>query len=120
MPKRAKCKICNTIIESKNNNIIEECKCGQLSIQGGTELIVSVKEDITSFVCVDDEGNEILPKRKENPEKLDSPTKEELLETLQHLARSIDELPPHAKFTPVIQSELSSLLALIISLFRIS
>ena len=37
MRNRAKCKLCNDIIESTDNKDVIDCKCGEISVMGGQE-----------------------------------------------------------------------------------
>jgi hypothetical protein len=62
--KKAKCKLCNNIIEIKNRVDMFTCPCGEITIDYiTTQLHASIKTDKTNLTFVDDDGNEILPKK---------------------------------------------------------
>lgn len=144
MKSRAKCKLCNSILESKGIHDVVSCKCGEISIdRDGYSFHVHIKNDKSNLIMIDDEGNEILPKAadplkaQENDVEYSSPTsqavfegedkrevnmhsKRELLAILDAMAHNIDSLPPSARFTSVTHTDFSSLLTLLSELFRAS
>lgn len=67
---RAKCKLCNDIIESKHRHDYVTCSCGEISVDGGQDYFRARFNNPENFLCVDDEGNEIIPKHKEATEPL--------------------------------------------------
>jgi hypothetical protein len=93
---------------------------------------------------VDDEGNEIIPKkqeetkptsisgeapratsdeplvRDENGRALNMSSRRELLSMLDEMKKHIDDLPQHAQFAPVTHADWSALLGLLSLLFRSS
>ena len=36
---KAKCKLCQDIIESKNTNDLKRCSCGSIAVDGGLDYI---------------------------------------------------------------------------------
>lgn len=65
---RGKCKLCGDIIESKHRHDYVTCSCGEISVDGGKDYFRARFNKQENFLCVDDEGNEIIPKRREDPE----------------------------------------------------
>lgn len=123
MRNRAKCKLCGSIIESFHPTDYVSCKCGEISVDGGESYRCYAKS-YDNFLRVDDEGNEIIVtvKPSEDPEeaekaiKIDS--KKELLDMLAELIKSFDRLPAHAMSSSVTQSDLQSVLVLLLAIFR--
>jgi len=109
----AKCKLCESIIESFHENDYVECKCGEISVSKGPSLICSAK-DWNNFKRVDDQGNEIVVSVKEK----EKPKKKELLDMLQAMIDNIEKLPSNAMHTPVNHYDLLSALLLILTIFR--
>ncbi len=147
--KKAKCKLCNNIIEIKNRTDMFSCPCGEITIDYiTTQLHASIKTDKTNLLFVDDEGNEILPKEcfdkveevfspitfngpedvawidgrsiKEIAEEINMGSRRELLSMLDAMILQIDSLPQPAKYAPVTHSDFSELLTLVAALFRSS
>ena len=145
MMKRAKCKLCNNIIEIKNRVDMFTCPCGEITIDYITaQLHASIKTDKTNLSFVDDDGNEILPKKEKedllNEEHIAPSTwydvawidgksiseepnlgsRRELLGIIDCMIVHIDRMPQDAKYAPVTHSDFSELLTLIVALFRSS
>jgi hypothetical protein len=122
MKNRAKCKLCNTIIESFHSEHIDMCPCGEISVEGGDSLRCAAK-DWSNFIRVDDIGNEIIVKVKNDDVKqLDipqsKPTKEELLGMLDEMIKNIEGLPQAAMTTNITHYDFASALLLLASIFR--
>lgn len=126
MKNRAKCKICQLIIESYHSTDYVSCKCGHIAVDGGVAMRCYA-DDWNNFVRVDDEGNEIIIKIcNELPSKLscesinpeEKPSKEKMLELLDEMIKTYDSLPEHAKSTYVSHYDLLSALILISSILR--
>jgi hypothetical protein len=101
MKNRAKCKLCQSIIESFHSSDYVICKCGEIAVDGGSALKCSAR-DWKNFLRVDDEGNEIIIQIQETDNvKLlyngEKPSKKELLDMLDEMIKGIDRLPEHAK-----------------------
>ena len=123
MKKRAKCKLCLTVVEAKNYIDIWSCSCGEISIDRiSGEWHASVIKDINNLILIDDEGNEIIPKiASNNNYELNVPStysKESLLETLNAMAKNIDSLPQDARLAPITHSDFGALITLLSSIFR--
>lgn len=136
MKNRAKCKLCDSIIESFHRYDVVSCQCGEISIDGGFDFYRAVVGDWNNFLRIDDEGNEIIPKIEENKEdikkvvqdyarsELDAIQKkkdlcfQDLLQMLDEITKSYQNLPPHARYEPVSNSDLEGLLMLLSKLFK--
>lgn len=126
MRNRAKCKLCKDVLESFHEFDMVGCKCGHISISGGQMRFEASAIDWGNFLRVDDEGNEILVKvqdeplgkseqLKEDPKTL---TKLELIDMLDEMCKSYENLPSAAMQLPVSNADLYSALLLLSSIFR--
>lgn len=113
MRNRAKCKACESIIESKAANDEMVCKCGQISVSGGDRLGCSAL-NWSNFLRVDDEGNVIVPKIQDAPK----PTKKDFLDALDELIEKIEAMPPNGMVTAINHYDFVSVLILFSSIFR--
>lgn len=114
MRNRAKCKLCDTIIESRNGKDILYCKCGSLGIcedEKGPRLFVKPTSD---FIRVDDEGNE-LKILEENEEKI---TRNNQIEMLDEMIKNIEKLPSNAMTTYINHYDFGAALLLISSILK--
>ncbi len=126
MKNRAKCKLCNSIIQSTMKNDFVTCKCGEIALDGGYEYIhANIRTCKSNLIIVDDEGNEIIPKQmsysvpkkeiKEEPIELPNLTKEEWIQQLEEIVKIIEEMPQHAQLAPVTHSDFCTLLKILSS-----
>lgn len=128
MKNRAKCKLCSSIIESLHNTDYVTCKCGHISVYGGPSLMQCGAENWDNFLRVDDNGNEIVVKVKDNREELyrlsepinERPTKQDLINVLDDMIAKIDTLPQHTMTAPINHYDYSALLMLLSSIFKVS
>lgn len=139
--KRAKCKLCNNIIEIKNRIDMFSCPCGEITIDFITaQLHASIKTDKTNLLFVDDDDNEIVtktldsenvawidgksivdPKEKEMMnEDVNLGSRRELLSMIDALIHNIDSMPNQGRFAPVTHSDFAEILSLVAALFRSS
>lgn len=130
MRNRAKCKLCEDVIESTHTYDFVACRCGQISVDGGSDYNKCSAEDWINFLRVDDEGNIVVPIIKDREAALENqnknndlsimsrPTKEELLDVLDETIKNIENLPIDASLSPVTHADFSSLLTLLSSIFR--
>ncbi len=120
MISRAKCKLCNKVIETENNEGWISCACGEISInlQNGKKTAIIKHEG--SLVEVDDEGNEIILELKDalNADMTEKPKKEELIKLLDKMIEDSEKLPNQAMSSYVSQYELMSLMMLLSSIFK--
>jgi len=120
MKNRAKCKICQSVIESFHINDYVECSCGEIAISGGADAYQVSYRNLDNFMRIDDEGNEIIVKEgdesKEDVKPLDNeikPSRNDLIKMLDEMANNIESLPSHAKFQSVNQYDLQALISLL-------
>ena len=59
MRNRAKCKLCNEVLESFHQHDYVSCKCGEIAIDGGQSYFRAFAKDWANFLRVDDEDREI-------------------------------------------------------------
>ncbi len=131
MKNRAKCKLCQMLIESFHRHDYVSCSCGEIAIDGGLDYFKVVAKNYDNFLRVDDEGNEIVIEVKEKDdvkETLDSDdvkplynektSREDIVYMLQEMSKNIENLPSHAKLLPVNQYDLGSLIDLILILLK--
>ncbi len=125
MRNRAKCKKCNSTIESMHSTDYVFCKCGEIAVDGGSAMLCFAK-DWSIFVRVDDHDNEVIPKVVEsinfdkepvNPTSI-KPTKKDLLDMLENMTKSYENLPQNALLQPVTHADLCSVLLLVLSVLR--
>lgn len=120
MRNRAKCKLCQSIIESFHLNDFVSCKCGEIFVNGGTDDYKCGAGEWSNFLRVDDEGNEIVVKVTDEVKPLynEKPNKKELIKLLDEMIKNIESLPPQAMHTSVTQFDLASALLLVSAIFR--
>lgn len=123
MRNRAKCKLCEDIIESCHQSDYVSCRCDEISIAGGTVFYHCSAKDWNHFMRIDDEGNEIMIKVKEidhKPAEIHSlrPNKKELIKMLEEMKDTIDNLPQNAMSQPITHYDHLSLIILVLSIFR--
>ena len=122
MKNRAKCRLCNSIIESFHSHDYVECKCGEIAVDAGDGMRCYAR-DFSNFLRVDDERNEIIPKviakddgeKKEEPPKL---SKEDLVKMLDEMVENIERLPTQSMTAPITHYDFVSLLLLLSSIFK--
>lgn len=120
MRNRAKCKLCQSIIESFHPSDFVTCKCGEIFVDGGADDYRCGAGEWSNFLRVDDQGNEIVVKvtGDVNPLYKDKPNKKELIDMLDGMIKNIEGLPPQAMHTSVTQFDLASALLLVSAIFR--
>jgi hypothetical protein len=140
MRNRAKCKLCQSIIESFHSTDYVACKCGEIYVDGGNAMRCGTT-DWLNFLRVDDQGNEIVVKYVENKsapaesvtiqkwmeEEMDRipdylqprpPNKAELLDILEAMVNRIEQLPPDALYAAISHADFGALLILLSSILR--
>jgi hypothetical protein len=126
MRNRAKCKLCNDIIESFSSNDYASCLCGEISVDGGNGEYRASARDFNNFIRVDDEGNEIIVKVIDNDQESKEArewaknqiTREDLLFALDEMKLSIERLPQHAMLQPITHADFCTLIMLLSAIFR--
>lgn len=114
MRNRAKCKLCNSIIESVHERDMCECNCGEIAVMGGSNMGCSA-QNWNNFLRVDDQDNVIVVQVKEAPKK---PNRKDFLDALDEMIRRIEEMPPNAMVVSINHYDFVSLLILLSSIFR--
>lgn len=133
MKNRAKCKLCDDIIESAHSQDYQLCKCGEIFVDGGKDLKCGAK-DWTNFRRIDDSDREIIPKIIEksdiSPGNVESeevhstyePNPEQkhanLCSMLKGVIDSYDNLPQHAKLASITHYDLQAALLIIYEIVR--
>lgn len=113
MRNRAKCKACESVIESLSIQDEVTCKCGQISVSGG-QLLGCAAINWSNFLRVDDEGNIIVPTITDK-----SPVcKADLLNALDEMIKRIEEMPQQAMIVAINHYDFAALLMLLSSIFR--
>jgi len=127
MQNRAKCKLCESIIESFHSQDYVMCKCGEIAVGGDVGDYPCAAKNWDNFLRVDDEGNTIIPKIKNKddvkplyiePNEVSKPTRDDLIKILDDMVKSIEKLPPEAMTTYVNQYDLMSFLMILSAIFK--
>lgn len=113
MRNRAKCKACESIIESLSHQDEVSCKCGQISVSGGDRLGCAAI-NWNNFLRVDDEGHVITPQIQEKAPI----TRDDMLSALDEMIKRIEEMPANAMVVSINHYDFVSLLILLSSIFR--
>ena len=120
MKNRAKCKLCNDIVESVHSQDYQLCRCGEIFVDGG-KLNYCGARDWVNFVRIDDNGKEHAPQvvdktfenSGDNYTELPPPTRQDKLEMLKDLIAGYDRLPPVAHGQSVTHYDMKSALMII-------
>jgi hypothetical protein len=125
MKNRAKCKLCQSVIESFHKFDLVSCKCGEISISGGLDAYEAAAMNWNNFLRIDDQNNEIVVKVEGNHPLIKiqeipstKPNRKELLSMLDEMIKSIENLPDHAKYSSVNQYDLYSFMLLMSSILK--
>ncbi len=124
MKNRAKCKKCESVIESFHSTDYVECKCGRISVFGGNAMYCS-SLDWEDFVRIDDRGNEVITKVINKEEELAMPdknlsemTKEEMIKVLEEMIKQLESFPSHVMSQPITHYDYLSLLVLMLRIIK--
>lgn len=125
MKNKAKCKLCQDIIESFHSTDHVQCKCTALALGGGLAMKIWC-DNWEDVLRIDDNGNELPIKsndcliKKDEKEEISYPkqSKEDLINQLHEMAKYIETLPQHAMSSPISHYDLFSLTALLVAIFR--
>ncbi len=121
MKNRAKCKLCQSIIESYHSTDLVLCKCGEIQVEGGESMRCAAK-DWGNFLRVDDESNEIVPIIKNDDVKPlynEKPTRKDLIEMLDGMINNIEKLPDHAKLSAINHYDYCALMMLLAQILKL-
>jgi hypothetical protein len=120
MKNRAKCRKCESVIESFYADDYVSCKCNAIYVDGGTAMRCGAY-NWDDFLRVDDAGNVIIPKiqsdipRKENnkPNEIVKSKRQQQLEVINDMITRFESLPQHIMSQPIDHYDFVSLLLFI-------
>lgn len=126
MRNRAKCKLCNQIIESFLRHDYVACNCGEIAVDGGSYYFKCSAKNPDNFIRLDDNGHEIITKWCDKEDMITEETlipdypaiKKELLDMLDAIVKRYEDLPLSAQSSPVTVADLSNVVSLISSILR--
>ena len=126
MKNRAKCKLCQSIIESYHRTDYVSCTCSQIAVYGGPDLMQCSAIDWANFLRVDDNNNEIAVKIREpgatfetkSDQTTSKTSRADLIYILDEMIASIDKLPQSAMTAPITNIEYQTLLCLLSAYFK--
>lgn len=119
MKNRAKCKLCDSIIESFHSTDYVICKCGEIAVDKGPGMWCFAR-NWSNFLRVDDNGNEIIVKvqgEEASEAPKERPSKQDLVNMLIEMRKGYERLPQQALINPISHYDHLSLLMLLESLF---
>lgn len=130
MRNRAKCKLCEDILESFHKHDYVTCKCGEISIDGGDYYMHCSARDWHNFLRVDDNDNEIVPEiiekdgehhfrddmQKNETEKVMN--KKELIYAFKMQTEHLETLPRHERYKAVSNADLHSFMLLLLQILE--
>lgn len=117
MRNRAKCRLCETVIESHQEHDLVSCVCGEIAIDGGDKTYMAHAKNFQNFLRIDDEGKVLEVQYVEKPEE-GKLTKAELLDMLEENIKALDRLPPHAMAAPMTNYDYYAFGSLVLSILR--
>lgn len=136
MRNRAKCKLCNDILESFHHHDFVTCRCGEISVDGGQHHFKCSAKDFKNFLRIDDHDNEIpikyvdkepsdSPMEKEGPQPTEAPlkpitTREDLTAVVNEMLANIERLPSHAQMQPLTHYDYQAILLLFLRFLKSS
>lgn len=130
MKNRAKCKLCQSIIESFHRYDYVTCQCAEIAISGGRDVYEVYAKSFENFLRIDDLDNEIMVKEQKDFKEVysdpkdvkqlynDNPTREDKLKLLDEMIKTYENLPPNALNAPITGYDLLSSLLLVSSILR--
>lgn len=122
MRNRAKCKLCQDVIESYHATDMVVCKCTEIYVDGGTAMKCGAG-DWQNFLRVDNEGNEIIPVIKDANVKplyieYPKPSLEDKLKMLEDMIKGYESLSTAGLSAFATNYDLLSVLMLLLSILR--
>lgn len=127
MRNRAKCKLCNSVIESFHRHDYVTCSCEEIAVDGGNDYHKCMAKNWDNFLRLDDLDNIIIPKIIEKPEEKPKeeiikevlqPTKQDLIKLLDNMIETYENLPSNAMSQPPTHYDLLSFALVIRSIFK--
>ena len=123
MKNRAKCKKCESVIESFHDLDHVECKCGEISVSGGGAMYCSAI-DWANFVRVDDMNNEVVVTVKNSDDVKPlyngdvKPTRSELIGYLDDMIKSYEKMPTSARSGFITGYDFEALMILLSAILK--
>ena len=96
MRNRAKCKLCNEIIESLALTDLQFCSCKEIGVAGGTTLYRTYARDYKNFLRVTDDDKEIEVVVKTKDDENKPLSKAQKLEELNYFIEKLESLDSQA------------------------
>lgn len=121
MTTKAKCKLCQDIIQIGQEDGYVKCSCGEIGLHRDQGTNSYYARDWDNFFFVDDKGNEIIPtiKKMQDTERTNVVmNRQQMLEMLDKFVSDIEALPPLAMQTYINHYDYLNLLTLIRALFK--
>lgn len=128
MRNRAKCKLCKTVIESLHPVDLVSCKCGEISIDGGTMALKAFAKNWGNFLRIDDDDKEINVTVKDSPNPPEKKNhffghpnksrKNEVVDMFNDIVETFENLPPQALNTYVTHYDLLSVMLVLAEFFK--
>lgn len=122
MRNRAKCKLCQVVIESTDEHDVCQCECGEISVLGGSKEFRCAAKDFSNFIRVDDDDKEIEVRVKNKTQEEEfpqtQPSKKEMIEMLYNMIKNYQDLPQQAMSTYINHYDLLSVLMLVYRIFE--
>jgi len=119
MRNRAKCRLCEEVIESTHQYHLSTCSCGEIGVDGGTTYFRSIARNPKNFIRLDEDGNELEPISDDQIEPMPpKATKSEMLDMLKQMIKTMEQMPPQAMNSYVTNYDLYSVLLLFSGLFK--
>lgn len=121
MRNRAKCKLCEEIIESLHPQDYVPCKCGEIAVDGGKEANKCAALHWENFLRIDDNDKivevKVIDATEEdiviNPTTNLNDRKRELVDVLKGYIDSFNRLPEHARSNFITHYDLQAALLVI-------
>lgn len=113
MRNRAKCKLCGDTIESYANDDTIECSCGEITISGGNNKLITWAKDYANFLRIDDLDNEIEVKFVDK-ELIKEPKANESKESLYLEFKNLIEYYENMKLHQVTNKDLADFMRLLL------
>lgn len=127
MRNRAKCKLCQSIIESFLPDEIVYCKCGEIAVCDGAAMRMWPIGS-PNFLRVDEVGHEIVVSYKEkraegeSHEDSDKPneprSKADLIKDFENAIEYIDKAPEHERYSSVTNAALCHYLKALVNILK--
>jgi len=131
MRNRAKCKLCQTVLESFHEFDYVKCVCDEISISGGNVRNECAAKNWENFLRIDDSDREIAIQVIDKDDEFNdaqlklsntvlncAPSKDNLIKLLDKMVEDIENLPNQAMLSPINHYDFCSLIMLISSIFK--